>query len=73
MTFKIRRYREMMHMPARKPKTGEKPQFERFIETARRIEASDDDTSLDRAIRRIIPPRYEQKRSGTPKAGEPRE
>jgi hypothetical protein len=45
-------------MPARKPPPpDEKPQFERFIETARRIGADETDEALDRAIEKIAPPK----------------
>lgn len=40
-------------MPARKPRPDEKPQFERFIETARQIGAAETDEVLDRAVRKI--------------------
>ena len=43
-------------MPARKPKPpGEKPQFERFIETVRKVGADETDEALDRAIRKMVP------------------
>jgi hypothetical protein len=45
-------------MPARKPRPkDEKPQFERFIETVREVEADETDETLDRAIRKIVPAR----------------
>jgi len=44
-------------MPARKPKTEEKPQFERFIETSRKVDASDTDEALERAISKIVQPK----------------
>jgi len=45
-------------MPARKPPLpGEKPQFERFIEAARRIGAGETDEALERAIEKIAPPK----------------
>jgi hypothetical protein len=45
-------------MPARKPPASdEKPQFERFIETARKIGASETDAALERAIKKIAPAR----------------
>jgi hypothetical protein len=44
-------------MPARKPRPDEKPQFERFIETARQIGAGETDAALERAIRKIAPPK----------------
>jgi hypothetical protein len=40
-------------MPARKPKSNEMPQFERFIETARQVGADETDEALDRAVRKI--------------------
>jgi hypothetical protein len=46
-------------MPARKPKPpGEKPQFERFIETARKVGADETDEALDIVIRKIAPARH---------------
>ena len=45
-------------MPARKtPPPDEKPQFERFIETARRIGAGETDEKLDIVVRMIVPPK----------------
>jgi hypothetical protein len=45
-------------MPARKsPSPDEKPQFERFIETARQIGASETDEALGRVIGKIAPAR----------------
>jgi hypothetical protein len=44
-------------MPPRKPpQPDEKPQFERFIETARQIGASETDEALERVINTIAPP-----------------
>jgi hypothetical protein len=44
-------------MPARKPRPkDEKPQFERFIETARQVEAGETDEALERALDKIAPP-----------------
>jgi len=52
-------------MPARKPPPpDEKPQFERFIETARAIGAGETDEELERVIRKIAPPQTKV----TPKA-----
>jgi hypothetical protein len=45
-------------MPARKPKpTDEKPQFERFVETVRKVGADETDEALERAIEKIAPPK----------------
>ena len=44
-------------MPARKPKPDEKPQFERFIETAREIGVVETGEALERVIRKIAPGR----------------
>jgi hypothetical protein len=45
-------------MPARNPPPpGEKPQFERFIETAREVDAAETDETLERMIRKIVPPK----------------
>lgn len=40
-------------MPARKPKPDEKPQRERFIETAREIGANEAPESFERAFAKI--------------------
>ncbi len=49
-------------MPARKqPPPDEKPQFERFIETARQIRAGETDAALGRTIGKIAPPRLPTK------------
>lgn len=51
-------------MPARKPPLpDEKPQFDRFIEAARQIGAGETDEALERAIRKIAPPRHPNKSS----------
>jgi hypothetical protein len=42
-------------MPAKKPKPDEKPQFERFIETAREIGAGETDEALEKALEKLIP------------------
>jgi hypothetical protein len=56
-------------MPARKPPPpDEKPQFERFIETVRKVGADETDEALDRAIRKIIGPTPARR----PQKGEPR-
>ncbi len=45
-------------MPARKPAPpDEKPQFERFIETAHAIGAGETDEALERIIEKIAPPK----------------
>lgn len=45
-------------MPARKPRPkDEKPQFERFLETVRKVEAGETDEELERAIEKITPPK----------------
>jgi hypothetical protein len=44
-------------MPARKPKTDEKPQSERFIETAREIGASENADDFEQVFRDVVPPR----------------
>lgn len=41
-------------MPACKPKPNEKPQRERFIETAREIGADETPEAFDRAFNRVI-------------------
>ncbi len=42
-------------MPAKKPKPDEKPQFERFIETVRAVEAQETDEQLEREFEKIGP------------------
>lgn len=44
-------------MPARKPRADEKPQSERFIETAREIGASEDAADFERVFERIVAPK----------------
>lgn len=44
-------------MPARKPKPDEKPQFERFLETAREVSADETVEALERVIRKIAAPK----------------
>jgi hypothetical protein len=45
-------------MPARKPRPkDEKPQFERFVETVRKVGADETDEALERAIDKIAPPK----------------
>jgi hypothetical protein len=45
-------------MPPRKPKpTDEKPQRERFIETAREVGASEDPEEFERAFRQVDKPK----------------
>jgi hypothetical protein len=46
----------------RTPKTTDKRQFERFVETARKLGADESEEAFDRAFRKIIPP---QKRPTT--------
>lgn len=41
-------------MPARKPKTDEKPQSERFIETAREIGADETPEAFERMFEQIV-------------------
>ncbi len=48
-------------MPARKPPPPhEKPQFERFLEAAREVEAAETDEGLDKVVRKVLPPRKER-------------
>jgi hypothetical protein len=45
-------------MPAKNPRPAdEKPQFERFLETARQIGAGETDEVLERAIERVALPK----------------
>jgi len=42
-------------MPAKKPKQkGEKPQRERFLDTAREVEAGEDKAAFERAVKRVL-------------------
>jgi hypothetical protein len=43
-------------MPAKKPRTDEKPQIERFIETAREIGADETQEGFEKAFDKIISP-----------------
>lgn len=43
-------------MPARKPKPDEKPQRERFIETAQEIGAEESKEAFEKAFDRIVTP-----------------
>lgn len=45
-----------MPAPKRRPK-DEKPQFERFIETARKVEAAETDEALERVLKKIAQPK----------------
>ena len=48
-------------MPARKPRPAdEKPQRERFIETAREIGASEDPEVFERVFRKVVSPRQQE-------------
>lgn len=42
-------------MPAKKPKPDEKPQSERFIETAREIGADETKEGFEKALKKVIP------------------
>jgi hypothetical protein len=43
-------------MPARKPPPpDEEPQFERFLETVREVEAAETDEGLDEAVHKVLP------------------
>jgi hypothetical protein len=42
-------------MPAKKPKPDEKPQSERFIETAREIGADETKEGFEKAFEKVIP------------------
>lgn len=52
-------------MPARKPPSpDEKPQRQRFIETAREIGASEDAADFEQAFRRVVKPPAPESREG---------
>ena len=42
-------------MPAKKPKPAEKPQSERFIETAREIGTDERKEGFERAFKKVVP------------------
>jgi hypothetical protein len=42
-------------MPAKKPKPDEKPQRERFIETAREIGADETEEAFEKAFTKVVP------------------
>lgn len=44
-------------MPARKPKIDEKPQSERFIETARKIGADESAEAFEQVFKRLVHPK----------------
>jgi hypothetical protein len=45
-------------MPARKPRPiDERPQFERFLETARKIGAAETDDGLENILRKVVRPK----------------
>jgi len=44
-------------MPARKPKPDEKPQSERFIETARAIGADESAEAFEQVFKRLVHPK----------------
>jgi hypothetical protein len=47
-------------MPRKKPRPKEKPQRERFIETARKIGADESGMAFERDFKRIVPPKEKQ-------------
>jgi hypothetical protein len=61
-----------MASPKRKPKpkpekdASEKPQSERFKETARKLEADQSGVSFKRALGEILPPKRPKKREKSP-------
>lgn len=55
-------------MPAKKPKPDEKPQSERFIETAREIGADETKEGFERAFAVVVTSK--EPRSAGPKASE---
>lgn len=43
-------------MPAKKPKPkDEKPQRERFLDTAKQVEAGEDKKAFERAFKKVVP------------------
>lgn len=43
-------------MPAKKPKPkGEKPQRERFLDTAKQVEAGEDKAAFEKALKAVAP------------------
>ncbi len=54
------------------PKPDEKPQFERFIEAAKEVEAAETDEGLTNAIRKVAAPKTKtQEIARRPKSGNP--
>jgi hypothetical protein len=41
----------------RTPKTTDKKQFERFVETARKLGVDEDEDTFDLSFRKIVPPK----------------
>jgi hypothetical protein len=41
----------------RKPKITDKQQYERFVETARKLGCDESEESFDKTFRRIVPPK----------------
>lgn len=50
-------------MAKAKPKPDEKSQKERFIETAREVEADESGKAFERALKKVIPPQVRRSRS----------
>jgi hypothetical protein len=60
-------------MPARKPPPpDQKPQFERFLETAREVGAAETDEGLERVVRAMVKPKGDKEitPSVSPKASQ---
>lgn len=52
-------------MPAKKPEPkGEKPQRERFLDTAKQVEAGEDKAAFERAFEKIVKPARPAKEVG---------
>jgi hypothetical protein len=41
----------------RMPKTTDKREYERFVETARKLECDESEEAFDRAFKKIVPPK----------------
>jgi hypothetical protein len=46
----------------RTPKTADKRQFERFVETARKLGVDENEETFDRTFRKIVPPKVAKRR-----------
>ena len=57
MTSTSGKLRAMPHQPPRKPKLTDAERHRRFVETAKKVEASENIDDFDRAFDRIVKPK----------------